>query len=744
MVTTAAIVSLLLGAVAGAFFQEVLRKIWKFITGGLKYTDTLRCYISTLEGVRPLVDEMVRSNRELDRPRVEVESLVRELQKGDELVRRYSNKSLVYFLCFPYYQMKLQAADESLRRTLDLEVPVQTASNMMENNRVVRIPIDQSGLSNYGLATALYGTPENPDFVVGLDELLNQLKFELLSGTKPFLNLIGFGGSGKTTLAKKLCRDPQVLDKFKKNIFFATFSKTPHMTIIVEKLFVHFGQSKPEFQGNEDPVYELRNLLEQKAGESPVILVLDDVYSGSEDLVKKFHIPISNLKILATSRAKLNLESCITHNLETLSQEDSMTLFRHYAELNDTCPQNDLANQVVKCCGGLPLILKIIGSRLHGEEAFESWEIMERGLSCGGSIVDSDDEVLAALRKSFDVLDDKPMSYYYNNHFLKQHDILRDLAIHLSNEKPLEQRENLIIDINKNNHPELLSKKQGISARSVSISSGEAFNSKWWSVKPDRAEVLVLNIGSNDYALPDFIKSMRELKVLVLINYSFHLSQIHSFELLGSLPNLKRIRLQRVSVPSLCKLKKLQKLSLYMCTIGQAFESCPMEISDALRGLVELNIDYCKDLVKLPADICKIGPLKKLSITNCHNFSELPNEIGNLENLEVLRLCSCSDLKQIPDSIKRLQKLGLVDISYCTSLKQLPEDFGDLCNLKKLYMKGCSRCELPDSVKNLQHLEVVICDEETAASWETFLPQLPNLTIKQPHAENNLNWLKRL
>ncbi|KAK4262265.1 hypothetical protein QN277_027847 [Acacia crassicarpa] len=661
------------------------------------------------------------------------------------------------------------------------------------------------------MARALYGAPENPDFIVGLDQLLNQLKFDLLNGTKPFLNLIGFGGSGKTTLAKNLCWDPQVLDKFKENIFFATFSKTPHMKIIVEKLFEHFGQPKPEFQGNEDPVYKMRNLLEQKAGESPVILVLDDVYRGSEDLVKKFNIPISNLKILATSRAKLNLESCITHRLEKLPHEDSMTLFRHYAELNDTCPQNDLANQIVKCCGGLPLILKIIGSRLHGEEAFESWQIMERGLSQhGGSIVDSDDEVLATLRKSFDVLDDKPMlkkcfmdlglfpedqmipvsalfdiwtelhnlpeecyavpyiddltlrnlstlvvtrkvasekdDYYYNNHFLKQHDILRDLAIHLSNEKPLEQRENLIIDINENNHPELWSepKKQGISARLVSISSGEAFNSKWWSMKPDGAEVLVLNIGSNDYALPDFIKYMRELKVLVLINYSFHPSQIHSFELLGSLPNLKRIRLQRVSVPSLCKLKKLQKLSLYMCTIGPAFESCPMDISDALQGLVELNIDYCKDLVKLPADICKIGPLKKLSITNCHKFSELPKEIGNLENLEVLRLSSCSDLKQVPDSIKRLQKLGLVDISYCTSLKQLPEDFGDVCNLKTLYMKGCSRCELPDSVKNLQHLKVVICDEETAASWETFRPQLPNLTIKQPNAEINLNWLERL
>lgn len=235
---------------------------------------------------------------------------------------------------------------------------------------------------------------------------------------------------------------------------------------------------------------------------------------------------------------------------------------------------------------------------------------------------------------------------------------------------------------------------------------------------------------------------MRKLKVLVATNYGFHVSELNNFELLGALSDLKRIRLEKISVPCLCKLMNLQKLSLHMCTTRPAFESCPIDISDVLPNLVELNIDYCKDMVKLPPEICKINPLKKLSITNCHKFSELPEDIGNLENLEVLRLSSCSNLEEIPDSIKSLQKLSHFDISDCISLKQLPEDFGDLCNLEKLYMKGCSRCELPVSVMNLHSLKIVICDEETAASWEPFQPQLPKLTVEQLKADINLDWLQ--
>jgi Leucine-rich repeat (LRR) protein len=234
---------------------------------------------------------------------------------------------------------------------------------------------------------------------------------------------------------------------------------------------------------------------------------------------------------------------------------------------------------------------------------------------------------------------------------------------------------------------------------------------------------------------------MSMLKVLIIANYAFHPSELSNFELLDSLHNLKRIRLERISVPCFGTLKNLKKLSLYMCNTKLAFEKGSILISDAFPNLEELNIDYSKDLLVLPTAICDIMPLKKLSVTNCHKLSSLPRDIGKLENLELLRLSSCTDLEVIPDSIGNLSNLTVLDISNCISLSSLPEEFGNLCNLRNLYMAGCASCELPFSVVNLTNLKVITCDEETAASWEAFQPMLPNMKIEVPHVDVNLNWL---
>lgn len=58
-----------------------------------------------------------------------------------------------------------------------------------------------------------FGVPETPEFSVGLDVPLSQLKIELLKEGVSIIVLSGFGGLGKTTLATKLCWDEQVMGK---------------------------------------------------------------------------------------------------------------------------------------------------------------------------------------------------------------------------------------------------------------------------------------------------------------------------------------------------------------------------------------------------------------------------------------------------------------------------------------------------------------------------------------------------
>ncbi|GAU17402.1 hypothetical protein TSUD_232780 [Trifolium subterraneum] len=295
---------------------------------------------------------------------------------------------------------------------------------------------------------------------------------------------------------------------------------------------------------------------------------------------------------------------------------------------------------------------------------------------------------------------------YYNNHYVMMHDLLRELATHQSKREPFEQRKRLMIDLNGDERPVwwigpnqqgiisrmysfitgiLVKQKQiKVAARILSISTDESFSSDWCDMQPDEAEVLILNLRSDKYSLPDFTEKMIKLKVLIVINY------------------------------------------------------------DALPNLVELSIDYCNDLIKLPDGFCNITTLKKLSITNCHKLSAIPQDIGKLENLELLRLCSCSDLEGMPESVAGLTKLRCLDISDCVNLPKLPDDIGELQKLEKLSMKGCSKLSvLPDSViyfENLEHEMHVICDEERGTLWERF-PNIPKLKIDIPKVEINLNWL---
>ncbi|KAK2421333.1 putative disease resistance protein [Trifolium repens] len=60
----------------------------------------------------------------------------------------------------------------------------------------------------------------------------------------------------------------------------------------------------------------------------------------------------------------------------------------------------------------------------------------------------------------------------------------------------------------------------------------------------------------------------------------FHFAELENFEILRCLPKLRRIRLQQVSVPSLCKLNNLQKLSLYNCKRRLDFQSDTVSISE--------------------------------------------------------------------------------------------------------------------------------------------------------------------
>ncbi|XP_062156398.1 probable disease resistance protein At5g66900 [Alnus glutinosa] len=787
------------GAALGEAFSLLSGTVQVAVKEARMFKSILKRLKSTLDSVKPLVEEIGCLNRQVGRREEDVKRLIEEMNKGKELVLKCSKISWWNCRKKSQYLSKLHELKEDIDRFFQVET--LAGVNAIRQNSL--------GVSYGGLSSLSCAVPRPPGFIVGLDVHMKELKMQLLKEKVSLLVLTAPGGCGKTTLVKMLCQDEEIKGKFE-NIFFVLVSKTPNLKVIVEKLFRHKGNDQvPEFQTDEDAINQLEQLLNQIEGS--ILLILDDVWSGSESLLEKFEFNMPNYKILATSRTAFPRFS-FTYKLQPLNDEDAMTLFRHSAALQDgsSLIRDKDIKKILKVCGGFPLALKVIGRSLCGQstEVLKSWV---KKWSSGHSILDSNRDLLGCLKKSLDFVDDEvikkcfldlglfpedqripvaalidmwaelyeldqegidaiaklheitsrnlaslvvarkdtsDVGNYYSEDFVLQHDLLRELAIHQSSQEPIEQRKRLIMDISGNNLPKWTEQKQQpLGARLLSISTDETFSSSWCNIEPSEVEVLVLNFQTKNYKVPEFVEKMDKLKVLIVTNYGFFHAELGNFQLLEYVPHLKKIRLEKVSIPSLCKapirLRSLKKLSLFMCNIGEAFRSCTILVSDALPNLMEINMDYCNDLVELPAGLCNIVSLKKLSITNCHKLSAMPEEIGNVVNLEVLWLKSCTDLQELPESIRSLHKLSILDISDCLSIRKLPKYIGELRDLKELHMEGCLRLRnhLPPSTLDLEQLELVTCDEERAKLWEPIKDSLTNLKVEVAEKDINLNWL---
>ncbi|CAK9166436.1 unnamed protein product [Ilex paraguariensis] len=523
------------GAALGAVFGELLKLVVYVTKQAIYFKSTLNCLQTTLNDIHPVFDDIDRLNRLLDARKEEIDSFTGRLEEGKKLVLKCSTIKCWDVYKRVKYNKKLTGLDKSLLRFFQINVQVLLARdskkmlvghNDLEEKLNKVLSLVQNGtVGGGGGGGVCYskgfsgscGVPRVPAFIVGFDVPLQELKMMLRKDGVSVLVLSAPGGCGKTTLAKMLCRDNEIKDIYGANIFFVNVSKTPSITVIVQKLFHHNGcYPVPEFQSDDDAINQLEYLLEQ-IGQQPMLLVLDDVWLGSESLIHDVKFQIPGYKILVTSRSLLpGFE--ITYNLKLLSDPDAIKLFRHLAFPQDRSlyVPDDLVNEVVRGCGGFPLAIEVVAKSLSNQPEFK-WRSTMKKWSEGESIFGSNSELLKRLRTSLDALEEIPIvkqcyldlgsfpedqripasalldiwvemynldedgvytldnlhelstrnlanlvltrkdasevDDYCNEQFVMQHDLLRELAIYESSRESIEQRSRVILDISANNLP---------------------------------------------------------------------------------------------------------------------------------------------------------------------------------------------------------------------------------------------------------------------------------------------------
>ncbi|XP_071719152.1 putative disease resistance RPP13-like protein 1 [Rutidosis leptorrhynchoides] len=214
--------------------------------------------------------------------------------------------------------------------------------------------------------------------------------------------IVGFGGVGKTTLAKLLYNNEKVKDYFELTSW-----------VCVSNDFDVLAVSKAIYQAvtGEDNtpagLNHLQEVLKEKLSNKRFLLVLDDVWNEDhqkwKDLEKLLKGAPGSKIIVTTRKMKVasTMDNVKCHNLGILSDEDSLSLLAKFAidEHNfDNHPLSSLAQDIIMKCKGLPLALIAIGRVLKGKGNDEWDKLLKSEI---WSSDDGEGDILPVLKLSY-------------------------------------------------------------------------------------------------------------------------------------------------------------------------------------------------------------------------------------------------------------------------------------------------------------------------------------------------------
>ncbi|CAH8388897.1 unnamed protein product [Eruca vesicaria subsp. sativa] len=758
--------------------------------------------ITLISDVQPTIREIQYSGVELNQHRqtqlrifFEILEKARKLSEKVLRCKRYNPKHI-------YHANKMKELERKITRFLSTSVLANILADVNDGRVICEAGIERverkcdrliERIDSLSLAEAMKRAEATVEMETevdpaiqreGLDLGKREMK-EMMSkfADAPLFGISGMGGSGKTTLAQEIFRDDDVRGLFENRVLFLTVSRSPnldHLRLLIKE-FLDEG-----VQGRK-------------------LVILDDVWT--RDSLDKLMFKIPGSTTLVVSRCKL-ADPKTTYNVELLKEDEAMSLFCISAFGDKSMPSpfsEKLVKQVVDECKGLPLSLKVLGALLK-DKPERYWEGVVKKLSRGETVDEThESRVFAHIEESLETLDPRARKCFldlgafpedkkiplevvtnmwvelhyideetafsilvdlsdknlltlvknprlgalytgYYDIYVKQHDVLRDVAIYVSNKVEVNRRERLLMP---RREPKLPREWEGnndkpFDARIVSIHTEEMNEMDWFDMELPKTEVLILNFSSDEYTFPPFVCKMSRLRALVVINNSNTPAFLHGFPLFTNLDKLRSLWLEKVHVPELFSsssvpLRNLQKMHLILCKINNSFNQTATR--NIFPSLSDLTIDHCDDLVKLPSTICGMSTLNSVSITNCPRILELPKNLSKLRSLELLRLYACLELEALPEEVCELPCLKYLDISQCVSMDSLPQEIGKLSTLEKIDMRECGVSSLPGSVNALKSLRHVICSEEALSMWEEVKKVVPGLCTEAAEQNISLDWL---
>nr|AAN23086.1 putative rp3 protein [Zea mays] len=601
-----------------------------------------------------------------------------EAEKQDIEITGGKNTLVKYFITKPkatVTEFKIAHKIKKIKNRFDEIVKGRSDYSTIANSMPVDYPVQHTRktIGEVPLYTIVDETT-----IFGRDQAKNQIISELIEtdSQQKIVSVIGLGGSGKTTLAKLVFNDGNIIKHFEV-VLWVHVSREFAVEKLVEKLFKAIAGD----MSDHPPLQHVSRTISDKLVGKRFLAVLDDVWIEDRVEWEQFMVHLKSgapgSSILLTTRSRKVAEavdSSYAYNLPFLSKEDSWKVFQQCfgIALKALDPEFlQTGKEIVEKCGGVPLAIKVIAGVLHGIKGIEEWRSI-----CDSNLLDvQDDEhrVFACLSLSFVHLPDHlkpcflhcsifPRGYVIN----RRHLISQWIAHGFVPTNQARQAE----DVGIGYFDSLL--KVGFLQDHVQI----------WSTR-----------GEVTCKMHDLVHDLAR--------------QILRDEFVSEIETNKQIKRCRYLSLTSCTGKLDNKLcgkvrALYVCGPELEFDKT-MNKQCCVRTIILKYITADS----LPLFVSKFEYLGYLEISDV-NCEALPEALSRCWNLQALHVLNCSRLAVVPESIGKLKKLRTLELNGVSSIKSLPQSIGDCDNLRRLYLEECRGIEdIPNSLGKLENLRIL-------------------------------------
>ncbi|KAJ1273942.1 hypothetical protein BS78_05G024500 [Paspalum vaginatum] len=565
------------------------------------------------------------------------------------------------------------------------------------------------------------------------------------------VSVIGLGGCGKTTLAKLVFNDGNIVkDHFEVRIWVHV-SQEFDVEKLVKKLFEAISGQKSEHCSSQKMA---ETILDKLTGKR-YLLVMDDVWTEDRIQWEEFMVHVKcgspGSSILLTTRSikvAEAVESTERFNLPFLSEDDSWAVFSQSFGMAIKGLDSEFletGREIVNKCSGVPLAIKVLAGVLRDKKRVEEWNAMrdsnlldveDKGYRVSACLTLSYLHLPSHVKQCFTMCSLYPKGHrIYKEQLIElwiAHDMISlTLGVNYLEDIGDEHFNSLVQvaflqDVAEDDgrvsckmHDLVHDLAQSILCEEISTNvpkDAASFTKgyRYFSLIEQPRKVLPKKVFCNaraiyvDQGSDIFVNALENTKHLrsIIVNFGCSSAVLAAIFQIKNLKYLEISQLQCESLPeAISDIWSLQAVHL----IDSSLLELPKSIGK-LQKLRTLNLSHCEELKCLPDSIGDCNMLSSIDLCNCQTLATLPNPIGRNEKLRVLRLCG-TGIEKLPSSIMTLRNLECLDLRGCWKLVELPEGIGNLEKLQVLNLKYCLwLAKLPESIIKLEKLRVLNLD----------------------------------